>query len=106
MTKQAKKQEIIKSVAPCMIQVSPYIFRVKSNSNSWVIEKLLNMVCDGTGGYTTTISDGVYRVSDPVCRELELAGCEDHTESGKLEKMQATKKTTLPVFILNGSYYR
>lgn len=104
MKAQAKKQEIIKSVASCMVQVSPYIFRVKSNTQ--VIENLLNMLCEDTGGYVVMISEGIWRISDPVCRELELAGCEDLTESGRLEKMQATKKTTLPVFILNGSYYR
>ena len=105
MKEQTERQVVIKSIVPCMVQVSPYIFRVKSNSNSWVIEKLLNMVCEGTGGYTITLSEGVYRVSDPVGRELELAGIEDNTESGMLEKMQATKKITLPVF-QNGSYYR
>ena len=105
MTKQAERQQMIKRIAPCLIQVSQYIFRVVDQNNSWIVEKALNMVCEGTGGYTITLSDGVYRVSDPVCRELEQAGCEDYTGSGMLEKMQATKKITLPVF-QNGSYYR
>ena len=102
--KTEDRQQLIKSVTPCLAQVSPYIFRVKSNS--WVIEKMLNMLCENTGGYAIMVSEGVYRIPDPVCRELELAGCEDHTESGNLEKMQATKKITLPVFPRNGSYYR
>lgn len=69
----ANRQQMIKDTVPYVVQISPYLIRINA-PDSWVVAKMLNILCDGTGGYVEKITSRVYRVSDPVCRELELAG--------------------------------
>lgn len=104
--KKMTRQEKIRVLASQVTQVSPYVFKVNDCGMFDQVRAAVDSLNVDFGKRVVALDGCRLRISDPLCRELELAGCEDLTESGQFLQVFSKLETPRPDFSKVDSYYR